>query len=185
MPTALSDPSMSLYAILGVATVLLGIIALRRQKRSDAINFCIPLVALIALFVIDKAVESPREQTVRKIQEMGQSSRDKKYDELFKHVSDSFKYKSLDKKALQEKAKQADGQGFGGFEVYDLARSSFKPMEDGTIQQGFGVKHKGEPPLPFYVKGTFKKDPDGEWRLVTFKLYDPINMNDEKEIPGL
>jgi len=185
MPTALSDPSMSLYAILGVATVLLGIIALRRQKRSDAINFCIPLVALIALFVIGKAVESPREQTERKIKEMSQASLNKKHDDIFKHVSDSFKYKSLDKKSLQEKAKQAYEMGFGGFEWYNLARSSFRPMEDGTIEQGFGVKHMGEPPLPFYVKGTFKKDPDGEWRLVTFKLYDPINMNDEKEIPGL
>ncbi len=184
MPTALSDPSM-LYAILAVATVLPGIMAIRRQKRSDAINFCVALVALIALFVIDTVVESPREQTERKINEMGQASLDKKYDKLFKHVSDSFKYKSLDKKALQEKAKQADGQGFGGFEVYDLARSSFKPMEDGTIEQGFGVKHKGEQQLQLYVKGTFKKDPDGEWRLVTFKLFDPINMNDEKEIPGL
>lgn len=185
MPTALSDPSLSLYAILGVATVLLGIIALRRQKRSDAINFCIPAAALIALFVIDMAVESPREQTVRKIQEMGQASRDKKYDDIFKHVSDSFKYRSLDKKALQDKAKQAEGQGFGGFSEYDLARSSFRPMEDGTIEQGFRVNVKLAQDFPFYVKGTFKKDPDGEWRLVTFKLFDAINMNDEKEIPGL
>ena len=58
-------------------------------------------------------------------------------------------------------------------------------MEDGTIEQGFGVKHMGEPQVPFYVKGTFKKDPDGEWRLVTFKFFDPINKNEEKEIPGL
>ena len=54
-----------------------------------------------------------------------------------------------------------------------------------AIEQGFGVKHKGEPQIPFYVKGTFKKDPDGEWRLVTFKFFDPINKNEEKEIPGL
>lgn len=185
MPTALSDPSIALYAILGVATVLLGILALRRQKRSDLINFCIPAAALIALFVIDKAVESPREQTVRKIQEMGKASRDKKYDDIFTHVSDSFRYRTLDKKALRERAKQADGMGFGGFAEYDLARSSFIPMQDGTIEQGFRVNVKLTQDVPFYVKGTFKKDPDGEWRLVTFKLFDPINMNDEKEIPGL
>jgi len=185
MPTALSDPSMSLYAILGVATVLLGIIAIRRQKRSDAINFCIPAAALIALFVIDKVVESPREQTVRKIKEMAQASRDKKHDDIFKHVSDSFKYKSLDKKALQERAKQAEAQGFAGFDWYNLERTTYKMMEEGTIEQGFGVKHLGTPEFLIYVKGTFKKDPDGEWRLVTFKFFDPINMNDEKEIPGL
>lgn len=184
MPTALSDPTTALYAILAAITLVLGAIAIRRQKRSDLINFAIPAIALAALFIIDRMVESPREQSVRKIQEMGSASRDKKYDDVFKHVSESFKYKSLDKKSLQDRAKAAEAMGFGGIGEYDLARSSFKEIDANTIEQGFRVKHTGQPELHFYVVATFKKDGDGEWRLSTFKLFDPINTKDEKDIPG-
>jgi hypothetical protein len=182
MPTALSDPSPTLYIVLAAIVVLLGSIAARRQKRSDVINFAIPALALLALFLIDRFFESPREQAVRKIQEMGKASRDKKYDDLFKHVSDSFKYKTMDKKGLMEKAKQYQGM-FGGISEYALDRSQFKQIDDTTSEQAFRVKHNGEPELHFQVLATFKKDPDGEWRLTTFRLFDPINSNDEKDIP--
>jgi len=183
MPTALSDPSSTLYIVLGAIVVVLGSIAARRQKRADVINFAIPAAALLALFLIDRFIESPREQTVRKIADMGRASRDKKYDELFKHVSDSFKYKSTDKKALMERAKQAEGIGFGGIAEYALDRSQFKQIDETTLEQGFRVKHNGQPELHFFVVGTFKKEADGEWRLTTFKLFDPVNSNDEKDIP--
>lgn len=184
MPTFLSDPSTALYAILGVAVLVTGVLAARRQRRTDLINFAIPAAVLVAVFLIDRFVESPRETVERKVKEMGAASRDRKYDDLFKHVSDQFKYKSLDKKALRDRARQAEGVGFGGVSEYDLARSGFKEVDATTIEQGFRVKHNGTPELHFYVIGTFKKDPDGEWRLVTFKLFDAVNVNDEKDIPG-
>src|SRR5262249_25495090 len=62
MPTVLSDPSPTLYVILGALVIIFGAIAARRQKRSDVINFAIPAVLLLALFLIDRAFESPREQ---------------------------------------------------------------------------------------------------------------------------
>ncbi len=185
MPTFLSDPSIALYIVLAVAVLVTGVLLARRQKRSDLINFAIPAAALLAVFVIDQMFESPRETAVRKIQEMGRASRDKKYDDVLKHVSDSFKYRSLTKKDLRERAHQAEAMGFGGVSEYDLARSRFKEIDADTIEQGFRVKHNGSPELHFYVVGTFKKDPDGEWRLTTFRLFDPINQNDEKELPGL
>jgi hypothetical protein len=183
MPTALSDPTTTLYVILGAITVIFGAVALRRQKRSDFFNFLIPALALVALFIIDRMVESPREQAVRKIQEMGTASREKKLDDLFKHVSDSFQHKSIDKKALREMAKTAEAKGFGGISEYDLARSGFKEVDANTIEQGFRVKHNGTPELHFYVYATFKKEADGEWRLTAFELADPVNVKDKKDLP--
>jgi hypothetical protein len=185
MPDFLADPSFTLYVVLGAMVVVLGAIALRRQKRADLITFGIGAVVLLAVFLIDRAVESPRETAVRKIQEMGAASRAKKHDDLFKHVSEAFKYRTLDKKGLQDRARTAEAIGFGGIAEYDLARSGFKQIDDTTVEQGFRVKHTGYPELHFYVVGTFKKDPDGEWRLVTFKLFDPVNVSDEKDIPGV
>jgi hypothetical protein len=185
MPTFLSDPSPALYVVLGVAVLVTGVLLAKRQKRSDLINFAIPAAALLAVVVIDYLVESPREAAVRKVQEMGKASRDKKYDDVLKHVSESFKYRSLDKKGLRDRALQAEAMGFGGVSEYDLARSGFKEVDANTIEQGFRVKHNGTPELHFYVIATFKKDQDGEWRLTTFKLLDPVNMNEEKDIPGV
>src|SRR5215216_2089479 len=104
MPTAFSDPSPTLYLILGILVVILGAIALRRQRRSDVINFLIPAALLLALFLIDQAVESPREQIVSSIREMETATQNKHHADVFKHVSNDFKYKSLDKKQLQDKA---------------------------------------------------------------------------------
>jgi hypothetical protein len=185
MPDFLADPTTTMYVVLGAMVVVLGAMALRRQKRSDVITFVIGAVLLLALFLIDRAVESPRESAVRKIQEMGAASRAKKHDDLFKHVSESFKYRTLDKKGLQERARQAESIGFGGIAEYDLARSGCRRIDDTTVEQGFRVKHTGYPELHFYVVGTFKKDADGEWRLTTFKLFDPVNVSDEKDIPGV
>lgn len=185
MPTFLTDPTPTLYILLGTMVIVLGSIALRRQKRGDLISFAIAAAVLVALFLIDRVEESPREEVVRKIAEMGTASRDKKTADVFKHVSESFKYKSLDKKGLQDKARQAESFGFGGISQYAVDRSRFKEIDGTTVEQGFGVKHNGQPEIPFTVLGTFKKDADGQWRLVSFKLYDPINSTDEKDIPGV
>ena len=45
---------------------------------------------------------------VRTLKEMETASQAKRYDDLFKHVSDKFQYKSLDKKGLREKANLAE-----------------------------------------------------------------------------
>lgn len=185
MPTSLSDPSFALYVVLGVVTALFGIVALRKQTRSSAINFAIPAALLVALFLIDKFVESPRENVVRKIHEMGSASRAKNHDDVFKHVSESFKYKSMDKAGLRERAKAAEAQGYGGVTEWDLTRSEFKQVDENTVEQRFRAKVGDSAAFQAAVVATFKKEADGEWRLSTFKLFNPIQASEEMEIPGL
>jgi len=186
MPTLLADPTRTMYIVLGAMVVILGAMALRRQKKSDVITFTVAAVLLFALYLVDRAYESPREQVVRKIHEMGTASQAKKYDDLFKHVSDSFKYKNFDKKWLRDQAHVAE-QYFDGIEAWDYGREDFKVVDDNTVQQGFLVqpKNSGNPAFQRYVIATFKKEGD-EWRLITFALYDPIKKNNDAEqaIPG-
>jgi hypothetical protein len=188
MPTAFSDPSPTLYLVLGVVSVIFGAIALRRQRRSDVINFLIPAALLLALFLIDQAFESPRETVVRKLKEMESASQARKYDELFKHVSESFKYKSLDKKGLREKATLAEGYFPDGVRIWNLSRANHKALDDGTLEQEFDVQPVGSPQFRYQCVGVFKKDPDGEWRLVTFRLYPVVSEGpgrQEVTPPGL
>jgi hypothetical protein len=180
MPTLLSDPSTSLYVILGVISVILGSIALRRQKRSDAINFAIPLAALVALFLIDYFVESPREQVVKAIQEMETATQNKKHEDVFKHVSEKFQYESLDKKGLQEKAKHAESiEMWKGIRVAGLQRKGFTLKGD-IAEQKFYVEPLGYPvgEYQFDCTAFFKKEGE-RWMLTGFI----IEKNGQKVTP--
>jgi hypothetical protein len=179
MPTLVSDPTSTMYVVFGAMVVILGAMALRRRKKSDVITFAVGAVLLLALFLIDRANESPREQVSRKLAEMESSSQARKYDEVFKHISEDFKYKSLDKKALREKANQAQSYFPEGIRIWNVTRNSYKPMEGGTVEQEFDVQPVNNPQFRYQCVGVFKKDADGEWRMVTFRLYPVVGSGGE------
>jgi MYXO-CTERM domain-containing protein len=168
MPTALSDPSTALYGVLLVAALVLGMIALRRQRRSDVINFAVPAAALLAVFLIDRFVESPRESIVRVLREMEAASQNKDYDGAFKHISDDFKYQSTDKRGLREKAQalQALSQ-VEGIKITNADRRTFNQKDDATAEQVFDVMPLGVPgnTYRYEVVGTFRKEKE-QWRLI-------------------
>jgi hypothetical protein len=185
MPTFLSDPSTPFYTLLGALVIILGLVALRRQKRSDFVNLGIGAVVLLAVFLIDRSVESPREEVERRIHAMGTASREGKTAAILEHVAESFKYRSLDKKGLEGLARKAEQMGLGGIEEWDVKRADFKEGPDGTtVEQSFRVQLKGHPESQRIVVATFKKEPDG-WRLITFKTMNPVNAGEEMDVPGL
>jgi hypothetical protein len=189
MPTLISDPTPTMYIVFGAMVVILGALALRRQKKSDVITFVVAAVLLLALYLVDRAVESPRETVVRKLKEIESASQARNHDEAFKHVSDSFQYKALDKKALREKARMGEQYFPEGVSIFDANRSDFKEMVDGSIEQEFAVQPKGSPQFRYQCVGVFKKDPDGEWRLVTVRFYPVVSgsggQREEVTPPGL
>ena len=189
MPDFLADPSFTLYVVLGAMVVVLGAIALRRQKRADLITFGVGAAVLLAVFLIDRAVESPREHVVRKLQEMEASSQAKKYDDVFKHVSDQFQYRSLDKAGLRSRATMAEVHFPEGVRIWNLTRNNHKVTADGAIEQEFDVQPVNNPQFRYQCVGVFKKEADGEWRLVTFRLYPVVggDASGRQEVtpPGL
>jgi hypothetical protein len=184
MPTALSDPSPTLYLILGVLVVILGAVVVRRQRRSDLINFLIPAALLLALFVADRMFESPREQVVVTIREMETATQNKKHAEVFKHVSKDFKYRSLDKAGLEEKARMVEVlPNWEGIKVIDLNREGFVKKDANTIEQKFDVQPLRMPGTEYRYEciATFKNE-NGRWMLVGFRLMKDGN---EASPPGL
>jgi hypothetical protein len=189
MPTFLSDPSTALYVVLAVAVLVTGVLLAKRQRRTDLINFAIPAVALLALFVIDQVYESPRETVARTLKEMESASQGRKYDELFRHVSEKFQYKSLDKKGLREKANLAEQFFPDGMAIWNIKRDSDHFRQEGdTIEQEFDVQPKNHPEGRYQCVAVFKKEADGEWRIVTFRLYPVVSGGEgrqEVSPPGL
>jgi hypothetical protein len=189
MPTLISDPTSTMYIVFGAMVVILGALALRRQKKSDVITFVVAAVLLIAMFLVDRLVETPREQVERKLKEIQSASQARNYDEAFKHVSESFHYRSLDKKALREKARLGEQYFPEGVSIFQVNRSDFKEMTDGTIEQEFAVQPKNNGQFRYQCVGVFKKDPDGEWRLFTVRFYPVVGgsggQREEVTPPGL
>jgi hypothetical protein len=188
MPTFLSDPSTTLYVVLAVAVLVTGVLLAKRQRRTDLINFAIPAAILLAVFVIDRMFESPREAVARSLREMESASQARKYDDLFKHVSDKFQYKSLDKKGLREKASMAEGYFPEGVRIWNVNRANFKQLDDATIEQEFDVQPVNSPQFRYQCVGVFKQEADGEWRMTTFRLYPVVSGGEGRQEvtpPGL
>ncbi len=176
MPTALSDPSSTLYAILVIVVAVLGFVAMRNRRRGEIIRLAIGLTALLALFAIDRLVESPREESTRKMLEIAAATRAKNLSAAFAHLSDSFSYNGMNKAQLSERAQALQGQtvlDWNGIDVVGFNRADVEPVDAGKIKIGFETYPTGYglPEYRRYCWATFQKDPDGQYRMLTFDLY--------------
>jgi hypothetical protein len=194
MPTALSDPSSTLYAILVIIVFVLAALWFRNRTRGNLIRVLIAVCALVGLFLIDRFFESPREEATRKLHEMAQASQDKHWDAMFRNISDSFKYKGpgggeMSKEDFRKRVKLVEAiPEFKGVIVWDFNRADFKPINNDNFKMGFRAKPKDVPTFDSWIIATFHHDPDGEWRMSGFNRYDPVkqdrNDNPPMDIPG-
>ena len=188
MPTFLSDPSPTFYAILIILVAVLAGLYLRSRKRGELIRLLVGVAVLITVFLIDKLVESPREQATRKMEEIAKATQDKKLDDMFKHVSESFKYKEVDKKSLREKLNSIEQQQeFKGVVILECNRADFRIVDDKNVTVGLMAQARELPMTRSWIIAAFTKDADGEWRMSGFKRYDPMKQDRDnpQTIPGL
>lgn len=190
MPTFLSDPSPTAYVIVGIMVAVLAGIYFRSQRRKDLYPLIGGVAIFLTVFLIDRFVDSPREASIRRMQEMSAASANRNWDDMFKSISESFSYKGAnggqtDKKTLREKVRSVEGYVDKGFAVWDFNRSDFEQVDEKTARIGFRAQARDRPETVVYVKATFTKDPDGQWRLAGFVCYDPVNTKDRRNIPGL
>ena len=193
MPTALSDPSPTLYAFLVILVLVLAGVWYRKQKTGNLIRLIAAVVAILTVFLIDRFVESPREEASRKVQEMAKASQEKNWNGILEHISDSFVYKGpfgskIDKKEFASKLKQTEAiPEFKGFVILDMHRADYRIIDASNSQLGFGAKLKEYPDM-WWIMATFIKDPDGQWRMSGFNRYDAVKTDQRSPplpIPGL
>src|SRR5439155_20904601 len=106
---------------------------------------------------------------------------------VFDHVSDSFRYGSSNKSALQQRGEQARQSGqVTEIPIWDV---QIDPIgrNDTTATASFGVKAIG-PGLgenQFRCKARFVREPGGQWRLQGFDLFMIAGSKDPYQVPGL
>jgi hypothetical protein len=183
MPTFLTDPTSIVFIVLGAIVAVLGAIALRARKKGTTIAFATALAILATVVLIDRLNVSPREATVARLNSMSAATKAMNADDLFRHVSANFRYGTMDKKGLQDRFRSAQGFGLTGLEVWDFNRGDFRQFSETLVEQGFAVQPNGYPQFRKYVVGVFQKESDGEWRMTTFRIYNPINRGQEEPMP--
>lgn len=195
MPDWLIDPSSSTYLLLAVAAAGAAFYWFRTQTRKSGL-IAAAVMALIAAWVaLTVALESPREEAVRRVEAMIAAANRHDPRAVLPDVSDRFQYKGMTKAAfgsahVWDMARQHQVR----LAVWDFDRGYVERPDDKTLTFGFMLKVEGQQPNvgpfrgAFFVRPTFVHDPDGAWRLQTFALYsDPLQKSKGPEfvLPGV
>jgi hypothetical protein len=177
----------SVYIFLAALAGVMLYVWWRRRKRSY-LYAAVGAVALAGVyFLLDRAVETDREQIERKLTEMAGAVRERAPERIFAHISESFRLGTVNRAGFREYVGMVDrNRWVDELKVWDFefapdfketGRVAFKAKPTGTMTGG----------APFYrVEAVFHRDPDGEWRLQTFQLFNPlVDSNQPLQIPHL
>jgi len=168
--------------------MVLALVALwfRGGTRGDLFRLVAGIAIFIAVVLIDVFVESPREESTRKMEEIRAATKAKNVDDVAKHISESFKYEGTSKAHLLEKIRAVyQIPQFEGVDMTGFSRADFQQVDIDTIKIGFEAwpAKYGLPEYRYYCWATFVKDPDGQYRMRTFELHQPAKRPSADQKP--
>ncbi len=194
MPPFISDPPPFVYLALGAAVIVTGAIAAQRQDRKSAIPFFAALGVALAVFLIDRLIDSPREQAVKHAQAMAAAADAHNPDEFVKHVADQLVYHGdgPPKTATRAELKASPFWGMlrqlnAHVAVWNFSRGDAKVIDDDTVEIGFmakGERRGSMDQVQLYVRTTFKRQADGTMKMTEFRTFDAMNHEKPFNIPN-
>lgn len=174
MPSWLVDDPSVVYLLLGV--VALGLVAGWWSSRDRRYLIGLGGVALLFLIVllVSRLVDTDAKRIKRSLDEMAEGVRARSADRIFAHLSSRFRVGHLGKPEFRPvverylKSGEVTGMKVWDFEPHtitsDRATVFFKVKGEGSANFGYEF---------FNCRAVFVRDPDGQWRLQTFRLYSP------------
>lgn len=139
-----------------------------------------------AYFVLDRAVETRREQITRKLYEMAGAVEAKDTRAILAHLSPRFRYFDTGREAFVKTA-----QGFlddrppwvDSVVIWDVRLDAEKPNEALLFAKPKGGKAEG---MFFLVRTQWVQDADGEWRMASFTAHKPgVDTKESLPLPRL
>lgn len=174
------------YLLLGVVAVVAAGLWWVTGKRSFAVVAGAVLGLIVLYFVLDRLVVTDREQISSHIEAMGRAVADRSADGIMRHVSDRFRLplKNLDKAGLRAVAERGFQQGVTRIVPYDLTPLEISRAEREAKFEFMVRVDSADGPHLLRCKSRFVLDPDDQWRLQTFDVFDPLrNTSQGNEIP--
>jgi hypothetical protein len=193
----LFEGRLSVYLVLiAVAFVLLLVWWQTRERRwQTAVLIVLALIG--CYFLLDRAVETEREQVVRKVRAMADGVRERDVSKIFIHISERFHFAGADRVRFRQRAEQAIGRHevdeveVWEFQFPDDFRTRVQVPGQGevdAIRVSFMAKPKGGVMGDqfFRCEAVFVREPDEQWRLFEFQLFNPaVDSNQPVQIPGV
>ena len=138
-------------------------------------------VLLLILAVIDKTNESPRRSRLRRVQQMAQAADAADANRFIEHLADTIEYRGGSQPVVVKKEEMRNSPFWSMLRqfnvhvaVWDFSRDDVKEIDAGTIEVGFAAKGESlmtRETSPLYMRATFKKQPDGQWKLVAISSF--------------
>jgi len=189
IPTILADPLPNFYLFLAAIILAAGFKWLSRRSRPTLYVFLLALLLLAAQGLIDVLVDSPREAAVRGIRELSQAANERNWGVFDARISTDFEYRGLNKADFRLKLANVLQQYDARTAVWNFDRDKVKQIGDNQIEIVFDAKGDPKTGAAYYthLKVLFICEPDGQWRLKTFKVYPYVSKTNgpEETIPGL
>jgi hypothetical protein len=166
----------NVYVVLAALAVFLLLVWWQTRRRWFLVGIPI-VVALIGLYaLLDKWVETDREQIVRKVQDMAAAVNARNLDRLLEHISDHFRSpQGKDKQQLRDTvASYLQGGMVSNARVWDIVCEERPSREQGTVRVFFRAKADGGGrELLADCEADFDFDPNHGWRMRSLRLFEP------------
>jgi hypothetical protein len=188
MPSWLFEGSPTVYFLLACAAVLCAVAWWRTRKRKYLIGAAVAGGLLLGVYALDRLVESDGEQIERKLHEMAAGVTARDYDRVFQHVSDSFLVGAVNKSGFRRYTDVHARQfNVAGMSIWDVTPTNVsRERRRADVEFRFRVRTNLTDGREFFLARTvFALDPDGQWRLQSFQIFNPVvDTNQPMHIHG-
>jgi hypothetical protein len=194
----LFEGRLTVYLTLLAVAVVSAVAWKQTPRRPYLIIFGLAAGLIAIFFLLDRLVETDREQIQRKTQEMAANVRLRNVAAIFDHISDDFRFGSHTKDDFRRFAEvQLRNGSVDEVEVWDFQfpeefREPFQVPGSGRNTEvahfSFRAKPKGGMAQGqfFLCEVRFVRDADGQWRMLDFQLFPPdVSSHQPVHIPGL
>src|SRR5688572_10525264 len=93
MPTWLSDPTDAFYVVLFVMALVAVGLWVRNRDRKTRFGAIAGVIVFAALVICDRVFESPREESVRRVNAMVDAANARNPDAFAEHLADTVEYR--------------------------------------------------------------------------------------------
>ena len=166
----------SVYAVLAALAVFL-LVAWWQMRKRWLLAGVVLTAALVGLYaLLDKAVETDREQIVRKLREMAAAVNAHNLNAAFVHISDRFRSQGgKSKRELREAAQSLLELGdVESVQFWDIAIEGRPSRELGEVHVFFSAKaHNTRGGFLTDCDAVFEFNPQQGWQLRSFRLLKP------------
>lgn len=182
----LVDNAIALYVLFGIAAVGL-LLIWRNNRQAKYLAFTAGVLALIGLvWLATQLIDSDSKQLENNVNAMALAVKDGKVDDLFKHISNDFRYKEKDRDLMYAAVQLA----MAANRITDVKIKNFRVDELSRDKKfaktWFRVYASSKEDLPpFVTQADFVLEGD-QWKLKAMRFYNPmVNQDQEVDLLGL